>query len=237
LRRLPNLENGQREEGGALLPAQPVLGFDGMSLSWPAFFERVRAEQHPPGYNLMQERLQVVCSVQHLFATHARFCDLDYIERRKIAGLLKSANPNFLLFGSMQWVGTFKQAIKNNNKDISLALDEIPLSGHISQAQYERFTDRFLKAFKRSGMALASRLLAMRRPDTFVCLNNENRERLSRAFGLSPDRDAETYWNLIEKVRSSTWWKAAEPAGGDEREVWKARAAFLDSLCYTGVGM
>ncbi len=157
--------------------------------------------------------------------------------RRKIGGLFKSANPNFLLFGSMQWVGHFKQAIKNNNEGISHALDEIPFGGDISRDDYLRFTACFLKAFKRSGMALASRLLAMKRPDTFVCVNNENREGLFQAFRLSPNRDAEAYWDLIERVRTCAWWKAPQPAAGDEREVWRARTAFLDALFYTGVGI
>src|SRR5262249_38272183 len=210
---------------------------DLVSLSWPDFFARVRAEQHPPGHPLMQERLQVLHEIRQLFAQTAHLRDLDYAGRRKIAGLFKSANPNFLLFGSMQWVGLFKQAVKDNNEGISLALDEIPLDGDISRDHYQKFTDRFLKAFRRAGMALASRLLAMKRPDTFVCVNNQNREGLVQAFRVSPGRDAETYWDLIERVQTCTWWKVPPPAGGDEREVWRARAAFLDALFYTGVGI
>jgi hypothetical protein len=165
------------------------------------------------------------------------FCDLDYAGRRKIAGLFKSVNPNFLLFGSMQPVGHFKKAIKDNNEGISVALDEIPVGGDLSRAHFQRFSDHFLKAFKRSGMALASRLLAMKRPDTFVCVNKENREGLFQAFRLSPSRTAEAYWDLIERIQACTWWKAPPPATGEEREVWCARAAFLDALFYTGIGL
>jgi hypothetical protein len=181
----------------------------------------------------MHERLQVLREVRQLFAHNVHFRDIDYPGRRKIAGLFKSANPNFLLFGSMQWVGKFKQAVKDNNEGISLALDEIPLEGELSRDHYQRFADRFLNAFERSGMALASRLLAMKRPDTFVCVNNQNREGLFRAFRVSPSRDTEAYWDLIEKVRACTWWKAPPPTAGDERDVWGARAAFLDALFYT----
>jgi hypothetical protein len=185
----------------------------------------------------MHKRLHVIREIRQLFAQTVHFRDLDYAGRRKIAGLVKNANPDFLLFGSMQAVGLFKQAIKDNNEGISLALDEIPLDGDLSRDHYQRFTDRFLKAFKRSGMALASRLLAMKRPDTFVCVNNENREGLFQSLRLSPSRDAKAYWDLIERVRACTWWKVPPPAAGDEREVWSARAAFLDALFYTGVGM
>jgi hypothetical protein len=183
----------------------------------------------------MQERLQVIREIRKLFAYRAHFRDLDYLERRRIAGLVKSANPNFLLFGSMQWVGKFKQAIKENNEEISLALDEIPLQGELSRDQYQKFTDRFLSAFERSGMALASRLLAMKRPDTFVCVNNRNRGGLVEAFRVSPSRDADSYWELIERIRACAWWKAPPPPTGDELEVWRARVAFLDALFYTEV--
>lgn len=207
-----------------------------LSLSWTDFYARVRAEEHPPGHPLMQERLQVLRQVQKLFAQAVHFRDLDYVERRKIAGLVKNSNPDFALFGSMQAVGLFKQAVRDNNEGISLALDEIPLAGDISRDHYQRFTDQFLKSFKRSGMALASRLLAMKRPDTFVCVNNENREGLFQALRLRPGRDAAAYWALIERVRACSWWKSPPASAGDELEVWKARAAFLDALFYTGAG-
>jgi hypothetical protein len=237
LRGLLTSGNGPQNQRDTDDGGRPGQSVDLESLSWPEFFARVRAEQHPRGHPLLQERLQVLREIRQLFAQNAHFRDLDYAGRRKIAGLVKNANPDFLLFGSMQWVGFFRQAVKDNNEGISLALDEIPLDGDISRDHYQRFTDRFLKAFKRSGMALASRLLAMKRPDTFVCVNNQNREGLVQAFRVSPSRDAEAYWDLIERIRACTWWKVPQPAAGDEREVWRARAAFLDALFYTGVGM
>jgi hypothetical protein len=230
LRRLMTSGHGHQNQGDTDDGSRSGQTVDLVSLSWPDFFAQVRGEQHPPGHPLMQERLQVIREIRQLFAQNAHFRDIDYPGRRKIAGLFKSANPDFLLFGSMQWVGFFKQAVKDNNEGVSLALDEIPLDGEISRDQYQRFTARFLKAFKNAGMALASRLLAMKRPDTFVCVDNRNREGLFQAFRLRPSRDADAYWDLIEQVRACAWWKAPPPAAGDEREVWGARAAFLDSL-------
>lgn len=237
LRRLMTSGRGRQNQGNVDDGSRSGQTVDLASLSWPGFFARVRAEQHPPGHPLMQERLQVIRAIRQLFAQQAHFREVDYPGRRKIAGLFKSANPDFLLFGSMRWVGFFRKAIKDNNEGISLALDEVPLDGDVSRDQYERFTARFLKAFKNAGMALASRLLAMKRPDTFVCVNNQNREGLFQAFRLIPSRDAEAYWGLIERVRACTWWNAPPPTAGDELEVWKARAAFLDALFYTGVGV
>ncbi len=237
LRRLLMSGHGPQQQEGPDDSSWTDQSIDLVSLSWPDFFARVRSEHHPSGHPLMQERLQVLREIRRTFAQKEHFRDLDYVSRRKIAGLFKSANPNFLLFGSMQPVGLFKQAVKDNNEGISLALDEIPIEGDVSREHYQRFADRFLEAFKRSGMALASRLLAMKRPDTFLCVNNQNREGLVQAFRLSPSKDAAGYWDLIERVRACTWWKVPKPKAEDEREVWRARAAFLDALFYTGVGI
>ncbi len=239
LRRLLASGHGPQKQGDTDDGNRSGQSVDLVSLSWQDFFARVRAEEHPPGHPLMQERLQVLRAIRQLFAQKVHFRDLDYVGRRKIAGLIKNANPNFRLFGSMMPARKFKQAVKDNNEGVSLALDEIPLEGDISRDQYQRFADRFLKAYENKGMAVASpsRLLAMKRPDTFVCYNSQNREGLVQAFRVSPIRDAEGYWDLIEKVRASTWWKAPRPPAGDEREVWSARAALLDALLYTGVGM
>src|SRR5437588_411668 len=155
LRRLLTSGPGRQDQEDTDTGRQSGQSVDLVSLSWSDFFARVRAAQHPPGHPLLQERLQVLREIRQLFAHKPHFRNLDYAGRRKIAGLFKSANPNFLLFGSMQWVGFFKQAVRDNNEEISLALDEIPLDGDISREHYQRFTDRFLKAFKRAGMALA----------------------------------------------------------------------------------
>lgn len=128
------LRSGHPQEQGDAGDVRSGQSVDLVALPWPEFFARVRAEQHPPAYPLMQERLQVLRAIRQLFAQEVHFRDLDYVARRKVAGLLKSANPDFLLFGSMQWVGLFKRAVKDNNEEISLALDEIPLEGDIARS-------------------------------------------------------------------------------------------------------
>lgn len=239
LRRLLTLEHGpqgQEDTDDGDRSGQP---FDLVSLSWPKFFEKVRKEQHPGHPQMLQERLQVLREIRQLFAQKVPFCDLKPEDQRKIAGLIRSVNPDFRLFGSTLRAGKFKQAVQDNNEGISQALDEIPLEGDITWDQYQRFSDHFLKAYEYKGTAVASptRLLAMKRPDTFVCANNKNLEGLSQAFRLSPSMDLEEYWDLIERVRTCNWWNAPPPAAGDEREVWQARAAFLDALFYNGEGI
>jgi len=42
---------------------------------------------------------------------------------------------------------------------------------------------------------------------------------------------------LSNGLPPAAWWSALPPAPGVEREIWEARAAFLDSLFYDGKNM
>jgi hypothetical protein len=90
--------------------------------------------------------------------------------------------------------GRFKRAIKKNDPNLSQALDLIPAKGDISREDYLKYTDQFLKAFPNGGggIATATRLLAMKRPDAFVCLDSASRERMCNAFEIS--------WRLVKQV-------------------------------------
>ena len=79
----------------------------------------------------------------------------------------------------------------------------------------------------------------MKRPDTFICYDEPNRRALCAKFGLSVNstRSFEGYWDhVIERVRGSAWWLAPRPSDASQAEVWEARAAFLDSICYDPEG-
>jgi hypothetical protein len=127
--------------------------------------------------------------------------------------------------------------VKHDYKNLSLALDTIPSTGDILKDDYLRYAEGYQKASSsRVGeFAAATRLLAMKRPDTFVCLDARNKVGLCDAFGISRNVGYEAYWDsLIERIKNSTWWHDPAPRIGIEREVWEARAAFLDSIFYDG---
>src|SRR5262249_50503526 len=75
----------------------------------------------------------------------------------------------------------FKAAIRDNRQEISDALDAIPPAVEpVTKADYMRFVRLFRGAFPNGGGGLATgtRLLAMKRPDVFVCLDRKNRGNL-----------------------------------------------------------
>ena len=133
-------------------------------------------------------------------------------------------------------VGYFQQAINNNNEHLSNALEKIPLTGEVSKAQFDAFIEEYLKAFPngRHGIGTSSRLLALKRPDYFICVDSKNRDKLTEKFdirksGLNYDR----YWyEIVGRLIDTHWWKSAPPSDPIELEAWQGRAAMLDALFY-----
>lgn len=133
-----------------------------------------------------------------------------------------------------------KNLVNNAPAGLSAALDNIPLVGEITQAQYDAFVVEFRTAFQgkahQGGCAVASRLLAVKRPDVFVAVNSQNRRGLCEALVVAHSTlDLDNFWErIVEPVRMSPWWLASRPKGGVEARLWDCRAAMLDSLYYEG---
>jgi HKD family nuclease len=212
-------------------------------MTWSEYFKQVQAEKTTPYGHSMKGRLRVIQFAGDLFAEDRRFKDIDRPDRRKIAGFVEATTDDpidYRWFGSMKGSGKFQQAVNNNDEHLSLALDAIPTTGEMSRSMYLEYVDRFRGAFPegRDGIGIASRLLAMKRPDTFVCLDARNRKGLCKAFGINQNVGYEEYWDsIIARIMEANWWCSPMPQAGDEQGVWNARAAFLDSLFYDGADM
>jgi hypothetical protein len=186
----------------------------------------------------MEGRLRVIQATKQHFAIHPHFNDIDIRGRQQIAGLLKPGKQDtvgYRWFGSMKGAGKFQRAIKSEDENLSLALDLVPNAGDVSREVYLAYIDQYKKAFPngRHGIGTATRLLAMKRPDLFVCIDKQNKKRLCAAFGIGGNVDYESYWDsIIQRIRDLSWWCSQPPHSSAEREVWEARAAFLDSMFY-----
>lgn len=213
---------------------KPIHEVPMMNRSWDEFMKGVRSE---PTHGL-DRRLRVIEIAQELFESVNHFNELTEDQRKFIAGIPNKLDldgaEDWGYFGSMKGAGIFKNKIKENDINISKALDQIPLSGQITKRHYDNFIKYFTQTFTGNYIATATRLLCMKRPDTFVCFDSKNCSALSKDFGIiQSEMDYERYWDdIVERVYDSDWWQNPNPKNDTEQKVSEARAAFLDSLYY-----
>ncbi len=198
---------------------------------WEKFFQ----ELNNNGKRKLMDRLKVMEEAATLFREHPRFSDFDYVNRQRIAGFVSQTRSekdelDWSWFGNMRAAGNFKQAINRNNQRISDALDHIPLEGPVERSDFEAFVDLFRSSFKNAGVVTATRLLAMKRPDNFVCFNMANKISLCEALDIPKIVSLDNYWSLlIDPIQDSNWWNSPEPSWIVERNVWRCRVAMLDA--------
>ncbi|KGC43758.1 phospholipase D family protein [Burkholderia pseudomallei] len=209
---------------------------------WPEFVTRVKSDP----YHDVEGRLAVMDQARVWFSTTPRFADMSEGQRKAIAGTYarKEAKPagvpdlDWAWFGSMVGAGVFKGKVKSDPDGLSAALDCIPRAGAVNEDHYERFAKKFADAFsneERGGrLATASRLLALKRPDYFVCVDSANTRKLAEAIGVKKAHlSLEGYWtHVIRPLTCSPWWLAKRPSNPVEGRIWDARMAFIDAFCY-----
>lgn len=197
--------------------------------NWNSYFKLVRLDEH----HTIEGRLAVLEEANRLFTSHTHFSEIDQESRKGIAGFKKTEKLDWLWFGSMKGAGYFKQAVLQNNNDISDALDEIPLYGAVGRDDFNRFVERFRGAFKNAGMATGTRLLSFKRPDYFVCFDSKNKSKLCEAFETPQNVTLDDYWDrVVARVADTNWWNSPPPSDPLQKRIWNCRVAFLDVLFY-----
>lgn len=211
-----------------------------LTMEWTDYVRRVRNS----GAHDFDESLELLAIARRWFAEEPSFAKFSSPQRKAVAGTLgeyektdDDLDRDWGWFGSMGGAGSFANRVKDNDRWLARAVDGIPRSGEVTHSQYQQFRTLFLRAFARSkrkgGVSVASRLLAMKRPDTFLCVCEPNRDRASDALGFARTTlNLDNYWTrVVEPIRYSTWHNVDKPDGADG-ELWEARAAMLDALFY-----
>jgi len=212
--------------------SKPPIHTEIMAMSWDTFFERVKDDP----YHGFKERCNLLELVRACFIESKTFSHMELGKRKTIAGLPNTWNEYWGWFGSMKGAGYYHQAINEDNKHISLALDEIPMQGIVTRDNYDSYVDQFVRAFPngRHGVGIASRLLALKRPDQFVCLDSKNKSQLCKDFGIKlSGMDYDRYWDdVVCRIMDSVWWNSPKPKQNEAEKVWLGRAAMLDAIFY-----
>jgi hypothetical protein len=211
------------------------------TMFWKDFVKLARQDIHHD----FKKRMKLVREIQKMFARTASFADLSVAEWKGISGVLGDVESEEVgldgfdwgWFGSMGGAGTFAELIGQENPVIAAALDAIPKRGEVIEAQFTDYVRTFTGAFAGSSrtarLGPATRLLAMKRPDFFVCVNGGNRTNLAEALAFAPTTiSLDNYWErVIVPIQQAPWFTAPRPAGRDT-ELWDARVAMLDAIYY-----
>ncbi|MEJ6475983.1 phospholipase D family protein [Pseudoalteromonas piscicida] len=216
----------------ATAKSKPPVHTEIMTMSWDAFLTRIKEDP----FHGFRERCNLLELVRGCFTENNSFADMELGKRKTIAGLPTDWNKYWGWFGSMRGSGYYHQAINDNNKYISLALDEIPLRGIVTRDNYDAYIEVFVRAFPNGGhgVAIASRLLALKRPDQFICLDSKNKTQLCKDFGIKQSgMEYQRYWDdVVCRIMDSVWWNSPKPQRHETEQVWLGRAAMLDAIFY-----
>lgn len=211
---------------------KPAVQSSVMPMSWASYFAEVKKDK-THGF---KERLEMLKAVEEQFEQHEHFNNIPLDARRGIAGLDSESIPNSKWFGSMTGAGTYYGLINKEHEAFSLALDEIPRTGAVRKEHYDRYITKYKKAYPngRDGLGTATRLLSMKRPDIFLCVDSKNLDKLAKDVGMvKSGLDYERYWEeVVLRLMESPWWRSPEPTNRTEKAVWRARAAMLDAIFY-----
>jgi hypothetical protein len=210
-----------------------------LSISWGQFVRRVENERH----HKLEERLLVLERARALFGNGKTFEKMTREERRAIAGTYGRKEPTlgdlpWGWFGTMFGMGDFKNLVSEAPHHLSEALEHIPSDTDPEESDYSAFARAFRAAFRgkahKGGIATASRLLVMRRPDIFVGINNANKQGVCDAFGVAHTTlSLDNYWErVIAPIQLCPWWLHRRPRNSDEGRIWDNRAALIDCIYY-----
>ena len=182
----------------------------------------IQGSKDDPGY------LETAEYCQALFRQHARLNRMSFADRQFVGGTIRGAG----WFGSMRGNGFFMQRLNENSQSLDGALDNIPLTGLVNSGMFDAFVAHY--QWEGSGVGTASRLLAMKRPDLFLCMESKNRAEVASAFNVTGSslQTFDGYWALVLRIWKCPWWRTPQPHRTLERRIWNARVALLDSVYY-----
>jgi HKD family nuclease len=214
--------------------SKPAVQSSVMPMDWASYLAEVKKDK-THGF---EERLAMLRAVREQFDQHEKFNDIPFDARRGIAGLDSETIPNPKWFGSMTGAGKFYSLINKEHEAFSIALDEIPRVGEVRKEHYDRYITEYKKAYPegRHGLGTATRLLSMKRPDVFLCVDSKNLDKLAKDVGIvKAGLGYQRYWEeVVLRLMEAPWWQSPEPTNATENAVWQARAAMLDAIFYDG---
>jgi HKD family nuclease len=210
-----------------------------LSFSWDEYLQELRSKKE----KYFADRLTVLREAGRIWSAEPSFAKLSSDDRKKVAGTASEKVIRWRLFGSMRGAFKFTKALSENNPELLTALDAIPLTGALNSDHFHAYIHRLSRAFVQTkefgALGVATRLLCLRRPDYFVCVDKKNKAGLFRMLGVQPgDVTVHSYWDtVVAPLIDTPWWQSPRPVKNpDAQTIWDGRVAMIDALFYEGHG-
>lgn len=224
---------------------------------WPIFVNFIEQQST---IHALDERLLLLSYIDDI--RQKPLADLILDDRLAFAGKHTSVHDYSIYNFDVEWFASTKGAkafhvlLEESPEKFDAALAHIPLTGDVTYEHYQKFVSDYQKIFEeytpekpqntKAPLAAATRLLAMRRPDQFIALNNNKIDILCQGMSIPKlkNTDFSSYWHdMIETLRTFAWWNQAEPTAitednaetsTEDRELilWKNRAILIDLFLF-----
>ena len=193
---------------------------------WPIFVGFIEQQNT---LHALDERLRLLNYVDNVRNTP--LADLTVEDRLAFAGKhtnnhdFRTYNFDVEWFASTKGAKVFHVLLEQFPEKFDAALAHIPLTGDVHYQDYQQFEASFKQIFaehsqdnsakSKAPLPAATRLLAMRRPDQFIALNNNKIDTLCKGLSIVKfsNTDFSSYWHdMIGTLRTFAWWNQVEPA-------------------------
>ena len=227
---------------------------------WPIFVNFIEQQNT---IHAVEERLRLLSYVDNI--RQQPLADLLIEDRLTFAGKHTTQHDYSIYNFDVEWFASTKGAkvfhilLEQSPEKFDAALAHIPLTGDVNDDNYHNFVKDYQQIFTdyalensskdKAPLAAATRLLAMRRPDQFIALNNNKIDALCKGLSIAKfnTTDFSSYWNdMIGTLRTCPWWFQAEPkvTANTETDVeanstvineltlWNNRAILIDLFLF-----
>ncbi len=145
------------------------------------------------------------------------------------------------LLGNMDSAWIAKNVFRESSPDNRRIRKSIKESvDRVARARPNEFPDVAIEAFRNieteNGFAIgvATRILALARPEKIVSVNKAVKKRLRHVFPSVDALDgAKDYKRLLCELYRQPWYNVDEPSNESERTWWSMRAALIDCFVYS----
>jgi len=192
---------------------------------WPIFLGFIEEQS---SIHALDERLRLLNYVDTL--REKPLAELAIEDRLVFAGKHTSDHDYSVYNFDVEWFASTKGAkvfhilLEQSPEKFDAALAHIPLTGDVTYDEYLKFVADYKAIFaaytpeksqnNTPPLAAATRLLAMRRPDQFIALNNNKIDILCQGLSIAKfkNTDFSSYWHdAIGTLRTFAWWNQPEP--------------------------